>query len=264
MLEEFYSSNNKTSYEECARKLNDAVGGKGDLWNSALAMWQEMSPNRALFEGGTDVEAMSADTSAANASELSMDDEDAMELFPDSVAASADALDSVLDDTLSIDLNDSASNVDVSLDDLVLELEDDAAAEERVADSGPDLSLGTGEDAGLELASTDGDDFGDFLPQLEIQDDDRQNEDTETIGTRDPEHFDASNQLETAMMDSERLGEGLDEQNDVDDVDTRLNLAKAYIELGDKQGAEAILDGVANECTDAQQQEAAELRSQLD
>ena len=57
---------------------------------------------------------------------------------------------------------------------------------------------------------------------------------------------------------------GVEEQTDADEVDTKLNLAKAYIELGDKQGAQTILDEVANGGTDAQQQEAAELRSQLD
>jgi pilus assembly protein FimV len=49
LLEVYYAANDKSAYEEHARSLYDAVGGKGPLWESALAMWREMSPGRALF-----------------------------------------------------------------------------------------------------------------------------------------------------------------------------------------------------------------------
>ncbi len=63
LLEVYYSSNNKAAYENTARELNDAVGGAGELWDNAVAMWQEMSPERALFEAGAveEAEAPSAD-----------------------------------------------------------------------------------------------------------------------------------------------------------------------------------------------------------
>ena len=49
LLEVYYAANDKLAYEDQARSLYDAVGGKGPLWESALAMWREMSPGRALF-----------------------------------------------------------------------------------------------------------------------------------------------------------------------------------------------------------------------
>jgi len=49
LLEVFYTAGNKARYEEEARVLHDLVDGQGDHWNMATAMWQEMSPNRALF-----------------------------------------------------------------------------------------------------------------------------------------------------------------------------------------------------------------------
>jgi len=53
LLEVYYSSNDRVSYESAARELHDAVGENDPLWESALAMWAEMSPDRALFaEGG--------------------------------------------------------------------------------------------------------------------------------------------------------------------------------------------------------------------
>lgn len=54
LLEVFYTSGNKQSYEEEAKALNDIVGGQGEVWDSANAMWSEMSPNRGLFEAGGD------------------------------------------------------------------------------------------------------------------------------------------------------------------------------------------------------------------
>lgn len=53
LLEVYYSSNDRVAYENAARELHDAVGDNHPLWESALAMWAEMSPERALFaEGG--------------------------------------------------------------------------------------------------------------------------------------------------------------------------------------------------------------------
>lgn len=61
LLEVFYTSGDKKSYEEAAKVLHDMVGGEGEHWNMAIAMWQEMSPNRALFEEGEDEEEEAAD-----------------------------------------------------------------------------------------------------------------------------------------------------------------------------------------------------------
>ncbi|MCG3200306.1 MAG: hypothetical protein NFCOHLIN_00157 [Gammaproteobacteria bacterium] len=60
LLEVYYSSNDKGKYEAAARELHDAVGGQGPLWDSAVAMWREMSPNRELFAGGEEPAAAAA------------------------------------------------------------------------------------------------------------------------------------------------------------------------------------------------------------
>ena len=52
LLEIYYSANNKLAYEQHARTLLDAVGEQHPLWENAQAMWNEMSPNRALFAPG--------------------------------------------------------------------------------------------------------------------------------------------------------------------------------------------------------------------
>ena len=60
------------------------------------------------------------------------------------------------------------------------------------------------------------------------------------------------------------VGDDIERQSDADETDTKLNLAKAYIELGDNDGARSILDEVAAEGNDAQKAEAQGLLSQLD
>ena len=50
LLEVYYAAGNKRGYEEAAKALHDKVDGQGPHWDMALAMWQEFSPNRALFE----------------------------------------------------------------------------------------------------------------------------------------------------------------------------------------------------------------------
>ena len=61
------------------------------------------------------------------------------------------------------------------------------------------------------------------------------------------------------------LDEGLDlsDLDDVDEVSTKLDLARAYLDMGDADGTRSILDEVLTEGNDEQKQEAQELLSQL-
>jgi pilus assembly protein FimV len=52
LLEVYYAAGNNAAFEQYAAELQSAVGGTGPLWHSALAMWQAMSPERALFAPG--------------------------------------------------------------------------------------------------------------------------------------------------------------------------------------------------------------------
>ncbi len=55
----------------------------------------------------------------------------------------------------------------------------------------------------------------------------------------------------------------LDIPDDLDEVGTKLDLARAYIEMGDPDGARSILDEVVDEGSDSQKQEAQALISQI-
>ncbi|MGK0298799.1 MAG: pilus assembly protein FimV, partial [Gammaproteobacteria bacterium] len=78
LLEVFYSSGDKVKYEEEARVVNDLVNGEGPHWEMAQIMWQEISPNRALFAEPTDGESDEGDAGEAKAGgivDLTADDE---------------------------------------------------------------------------------------------------------------------------------------------------------------------------------------------
>ncbi len=51
--------------------------------------------------------------------------------------------------------------------------------------------------------------------------------------------------------------------SDLDEVGTKLDLARAYVDMGDKEGAQSIVDEVMLEGTDEQKEEAQELLKQL-
>jgi pilus assembly protein FimV len=55
----------------------------------------------------------------------------------------------------------------------------------------------------------------------------------------------------------------VEEQSEADEIDTKLNLAKAYIELGDNDGARSILDEVVRDGSEEQQVQAKDLLGQL-
>lgn len=112
--------------------------------------------------------------------------------------------------------------------------------------------------------------------------------DTEPTSDMDTEGFDpdtASMQLDTGSLDLnlDTPEEGTQAESDMeldlnidavdavdismstdaDEVATKLDLAKAYIDMGDADGARGILDEVAQEGNDTQKQEAEELVKQL-
>jgi pilus assembly protein FimV len=56
----------------------------------------------------------------------------------------------------------------------------------------------------------------------------------------------------------------LDFMADADEVATKLDLARAYMDMGDNEGARDILAEVAHEGNEAQRQEAVDLLGRID
>ncbi|MEN8802683.1 MAG: FimV/HubP family polar landmark protein, partial [Thiogranum sp.] len=74
----------------------------------------------------------------------------------------------------------------------------------------------------------------------------------------DLDGFELGNEAET---EAELEGDG--ELADLDEVSTKLDLARAYIDMGDPDGAKNILDEVMDEGNDEQKDEAREIMTQM-
>lgn len=112
------------------------------------------------------------------------------------------------------------------------------------------------------------DDFDLALSSEQLEDQDRFAADVNDVNAQLDE---LSNSLGQASLDNGlhgegRAGEGLDEfdfLSDSDEVTTKLDLARAYIEMADAEGARDILDEVLKEGTMAQQKEARKMLATL-
>jgi pilus assembly protein FimV len=69
--------------------------------------------------------------------------------------------------------------------------------------------------------------------------------------------------VEPAAESIDDMGEDFDFLSDTDETSTKLDLAQAYIDMGDAEGARDILDEVITEGSDKQQQEAREMLAKL-
>jgi pilus assembly protein FimV len=74
-----------------------------------------------------------------------------------------------------------------------------------------------------------------------------------------PPEFDAA----AAERDADDDGDEFDFLADADEIATKLDLARAYIDMGDTDGAKDILDEVLQEGTDTQRQEASTLLDRI-
>lgn len=174
-------------------------------------------------------------------------------------AASAEATD------FGLDLDVPAAALD---DEFALSLDDDLAAEPK-AEEGSEMDFELPEVAsdlpadfdlslGDEVASSAESEPVDFAAQLEDASAElAQLEDSESVVEAAPAAL--------AQSADDALGEDddFDFLSGTDETATKLDLARAYIDMGDMEGARDILDEVLAEGNDGQQQEARELIARL-
>ena len=184
--------------------------------------------------------------------------------------------DELADFSLELDQPSTAAAASDEADDFLLSLDDEVAepaADAELADLGLDLPAETAADADLDLpADFDlslGDeepakpvaDVGSFAAQL-----DEVNAELEKLSADAGQPEDEAAPL---LSSADGFGDDLDGDDDfdflsgTDETATKLDLARAYIDMGDTEGARDILDEVVAEGSDAQQQEAREMIAKL-
>ena len=327
-------ANDQASYEGEARNLLDAVGEDDPMWETALAMWSEISPDRALFaEGGVALDAADTGsmkafvdiTSDADNADITGGDDESLDFeigslgdgddsdddltleFEGTSDLESDEDDSSLDDelqTVQLGAADSLSGDDTvdfelslqstELDELTettddapeedaaidfdLALEDTSDMDSIVIDETLELPKASIEEESLEdLTKSMEDSMAELELDMGSSDDDLESaleadmdldvgefdiDGEDTIGIEagaDVSDGDLEDVEKTVVLD-EGMGSHSEEG---DEVDTKLNLAKAYIELGDNDGAKSILDEVARDGTDEQKSDAQHLIDQI-
>lgn len=296
LLEVFYTAGNTAAYQEAARALHALTGDTGEHWETAMAMWSKMSPGRPLFSGEQADEYEAADTDhTAGADREPQDITDVtpvgglpVEPAPDQDAGQSAEAEAARADTGEALLDfDPAAAAAEQEDDMAIapepgeapEANQTATAPERAAEADADIELDLSEldTAPKPLAAPGGEaDDGidldlselDAIPPVKTDDapdapgraEDMAAEDrSNAVGSAQPP-VDNDEEIETVLIpraDQPR------EQSPEDQIATQLDLARAYIEIGDKESAKDILDEVMAKGNADQRQQAEELSGQI-
>ncbi|MEW8540564.1 MAG: FimV/HubP family polar landmark protein [Candidatus Thiodiazotropha endolucinida] len=295
LAEIYFSAKKHQDFNSLAQQLHDAglEDKEPETWSKIAAMGKELDPSYALFAGAAGMAAggvAAADEAlddlgldlgsepAAEAEEMAETPEaqDSSDLEIDSMDLSGlenlDEMDSEsLEGNLSLDsefLNKMESGespaeeeeaLDIDLSDLDMDSEQSSAAEEPQPF---DLSDVEGDS---EIAADLG--ASDVSDAIELEDSETlDNLDLESIEKEleglssdlDSEDSEAVDELSLLQSHSENL-----DLDSTDEITTKLDLARAYIDMGDIEGAKSILDEVSSEGSEAQQKEAQELLNGL-
>jgi len=291
LLEIYYSAKNKDMFESESAVFHEDLLNKPDAetWSKVVEMGNDLCPGNSLFSDG-DVTRIAAVED--NVQELAEEDTDLMDfdlgefeeqldslgadVEPEPIVESDDGLDLDLDDLMGTTSDDPTMEITTELEGIADVLNEDVEKGNEVTQEldallditedeptqefdKPDLS---GVDSTLEFDADQGDEA-----TLEFDAPTGTNEITQEIEVPDlASEFDLGDTAEaTATMTVDSSDIDLDEGAlaDIDEVGTKLDLARAYIDMGDPEGARSILDEVVEEGNDSQKSEAEELISQI-
>ncbi|MDT8404354.1 FimV/HubP family polar landmark protein [Sulfuriflexus sp.] len=245
LMEVYYSAKNSDAFLALASEVNAAKGDQNAaLWGKAAEMGRELFPDNDLFRDNSNLDAEDDFSDLQDLAEL----DDLETDFNTAVTEETSTLDIQ-------EIEEPAGEFDLDMSAL-----DEVDAESGLAGGSDedDLSLDFDmPEAGEETDTSNGP--GDFdLSAFE--------EDTDEVVAKDEApvtEFDAA-ELDMAMSDeTEEAPAEEDEILGLDEVATKLDLAKAYIDMGDPDGARSILDEVLNEGNDGQKAEAQGLINEL-
>lgn len=279
LLEVYYATKDRSAFETLAEDIHQDVQGSGPQWAKVLVMGNELCPDSALFsidmpddmgmeefspaqdEGifdvGLDLDALAEDmeASAENAGEGIMLDFSGQNVIPEE----SGNLELISKNTLLGDIADPGLDLDTLLDEGALSAESTAPRTEASlpeADVDPlvDVNLGDLDFNAPDEAETAADTSAlDDTFSLDL-DDVSLDLDTGSTSQTDTE-------LPIGEMDFGDLGD-LD-LGDVDAVGTKLDLARAYVDMGEAESARNILNEVLEEGSEQQKNEAQELLDKL-
>lgn len=272
LLEIYAKRQDKTSFERVARELQKGTSGSGDLWQHAVKLGYQVDPSNARYAAGrSSADEAEADDNAGDGAspdrldfDVGLDDDMASTTATDiDLGASAQFERTQIINPLNDDESTEEASAEPSMMDFNVELPDlGAQSEPEVSDSKAesgsnsiDFKMDVG-DIGAQVPASTPDqpmdtggldfDIGSFSSEAEEDD-----------------SASASAPLDLSGISLDLDGSGTTPINPAGkdekwyEVQTKFDLAKAYQEMGDKDGAREILREVIAE-GDADQKAAAE------
>lgn len=235
LLEIYYANKDQAKYTELANQMHEdgAEEADPDAWNRAKLMGADVDPENPLFADAMDVPSVDlGDDLDMALSELES------QLTDD--ASSLTDLDQVSEQLEEVNLEEVAGKTAAVDEDEIIPL--------------PDVELDTSQTT----TETEDEKIDQLAAELESFDIDALDEESTAPSSEDLASLD-----ESLLPEEESLEDLAAELDEIDDVTTKLDLARAYIEMGDKEGARGILEEVLEEGSDAQKQQAQTILSEI-
>ncbi|MGZ9045831.1 MAG: FimV/HubP family polar landmark protein [Telluria sp.] len=243
LLEIYHARKSATAFETVAKELKGAVGDTHPLWQKAAAMGAQIDPNNPLYVGA----------GGATATYTAM-----------APAAGKPDVDFDIDTTASASATAPAPDFDLDLDAKKAETTNTPASS-----SGLDFDMSTSAPAPAAASAAPKEDKPSFDFDLSGLDFPGSKPaasggtDLEVDPTRPAPNTSAASQASGLDLADLSLDSPGDAGGGGEAVGTKLELAKAYLEIGDKDGAREILQEVAKEGSSAQKEEAQKLIASL-
>ena len=284
LLEVYYNTRSVDEFAELAQDAADALKDNDEIWHKVVAMGYELQPDNALFAEAGERELPAISKPAAPLSDDVMDigldlDELSAEMEGEG-EGSGELFDLGLDLTEDEkpETGDEAEPVGDMEFDLDLGNETEVSKEgSKKTEKPADLELDAGEiategedDFSLDF-ETDASPVGDELDvsDMELGDLDLGELETESLEetssvASDELNLDDLDALSTTEPMDDELGD-LDEDmmDESDEATTKLDLAQAYIEMGDTEGARSMLEEVVEAGSEEQKQQAQALLDKI-
>ncbi len=259
LLEIYYANKDKDKFTELAAEMheNGAESLDPDAWNRAKLMGIDLDPDNDMFADAMDVASMDM------GDDLDMALSELESQLKDDVDSSLADLNESSEQLEDLDLDEMAGKLEAEAaaggDSMTLDLDAlnaEATAEEEIMPL-PDVDL----DASASTVEDEDARIDELAAELESFNLDAV--DASDAAIQSPQGEDLTGTADAMLPDTDSLEDLSAELDEIDDVTTKLDLARAYIEMGDKEGAKGILEEVVEEGSDAQKQEAQTLISDM-
>jgi pilus assembly protein FimV len=250
--------------------LKPANGDQDDTFDLSLDdLESELDRDLQAAGGSASLNDLSLDndldfSSAVEQASNKDDDLDFALSLEDSDSSSLTPADDLAD--FSLDLDAPATPAETAEDDFLLSLDDEPNAVPTAAEPSFDLPADEAAD-GFDLSADFDLSLNDEAPAQPSSDSfaaqvDEVSAELDLLSDDldQPTAFDAPASADTASLDND---DDFDFLSGTDETATKLDLARAYIDMGDTEGARDILDEVITEGNEGQQQEARELIAKL-